>query len=251
MDCISEKGPALLTSIVIPTFNEEKLLPQILAQFPPELLAAKNVELIVSDGGSTDRTLDIAREHGAKVVPHTEARRQTIAEGRNRGAEVAVGDLLVFINADIRISDPERFLREARRLAAEPGVAGLTTVVHVFPEEERRSDRLFHLWHNSYVRFLNLIGEGMGRGECQILTADMLRRVGGYNAAMVAGEDYDLFRRVRKHGRIRMLPGVTVYESPRRFRKYGYLHILWGWSRNALAVIFRNKSSSEEWEAVR
>lgn len=240
-----------MTSIVIPAFNEEKLLPQILEQFPPGLLAAEDAELIVSDGGSGDRTVDIARAHGATVVQHTEERRQTIAEGRNRGAEAARGQLLVFINADIRISDPAHFLREARRLSAVAGVAGLTTVVHVFPEEERLSDRIFHLWHNAYVRFLNLIGEGMGRGECQILTAEMFHRVGGYNAAMVAGEDYDLFRRVRKHGRILMLPGVTVFESPRRFRKYGYLHILWGWSRNALAVIFRNKSSSEEWEAVR
>ena len=74
----------------------------------------------------------------------------------------------------------------------------------------------------------------MGRGECQILKAEMFRRVGGYNAAMVAGEDYDLFRRVRKNGRIVMMSGVTVFESPRRFRKYGYLHILWGWTRNRI-----------------
>lgn len=240
-----------MISIVIPAYNEEKLLPQILDQFPAALLAAEDAELIVSDGGSGDGTVDIALGRGATVVRHEEERRQTIAEGRNRGAEVARGDLLVFINADIRISDPALFLREARRRSAEAGVAGVTCVVHVFPEDERLSDRLFHLWHNAYVRFLNLIGEGMGRGECQILSADTFRAVGGYNAAMVAGEDYDLFRRVRKRGRIVMLPGVTVYESPRRFRKYGYLHILWGWSRNALAVIFRNKSSSEEWEAVR
>lgn len=240
-----------MISIIIPTFNEEKLLPQILDQFPPALLERAAAEIIVSDGGSTDRTADIALGRGASVVRHDGAHRQTIAEGRNRGAALARGDLLVFINADIRISDPARFLAEARRIAAVKKVAGVTCVVHVFPEEEILADRLFHLWHNGYVRFLNLIGEGMGRGECQILTSEMFRRIGGYNPAMVAGEDYDLFRRVRKQGRVVMMPGVTVYESPRRFRKYGYLHILWGWTRNALAVIFRNKSSSEEWEAVR
>jgi GT2 family glycosyltransferase len=133
----------------------------------------------------------------------------------------------------------------------DKGIAGATAEVQVFPEEELLSDRVFHLWHNAYVRFLNAIGEGMGRGECQVLTREMFERVGGYNPAMVAGEDYDLFRRVRKHGRIIMLPGVVIYESPRRFRKYGYTHIVWGWTRNALAVIFRNSSSSEEWEAVR
>jgi glycosyltransferase involved in cell wall biosynthesis len=238
-------------SIIIPTFNEEKLLPQILDQFPPALLGQAGAEIIVSDGGSTDRTARIAIERGASVVRHEGPHRQTIAEGRNRGAEIARGDLFVFINADIRISDPARFLAEARRLSVADNIAGVTCVVHVFPEEETIADRLFHLWHNGYVRFLNFIGEGMGRGECQILTSEMFRRLGGYNPAMVAGEDYDLFRRVRKLGKVVMMPGVTVFESPRRFRKYGYLHILWGWSRNALAVIFRNKSSSEEWEAVR
>ncbi len=240
-----------MLSIIIPAFNEEKLLPQLLAQFPGELLDAMDAEIVISDGGSTDGTVGIARESGAVVVEHTEDRRQTIAEGRNRGAAAARGDLLVFINADVRISDCRRFLAEARRLAGTAGIAGVTCVVHVFPEEETLPDRLFHLWHNAYVRFLNFVGEGMGRGECQILTAEMFRTVGGYNPSMAAGEDYDLFRRVRKKGRIVMMPGVTVYESPRRFRKYGYIHILWGWSRNALAVIFRNKSSSEEWEAVR
>jgi glycosyltransferase involved in cell wall biosynthesis len=240
-----------LISIIIPAYNEEKLLPQILAQFPPDLLVSMDAEVVVSDGGSSDSTVKISSEFGAVVVRHDEERRQTIAEGRNRGAEVARGDVLVFINADVRVSDPRRFLEEARRMIGIAGVAGLTSVVHVFPEEETLADRLFHLWHNSYVRFLNLIGEGMGRGECQILTAELFRRIGGYNQSMVAGEDYDLFRRVRKHGRIHMLHGITVFESPRRFRKYGYIHILWGWSRNALAVIFRNKSSSEEWEAVR
>jgi glycosyltransferase involved in cell wall biosynthesis len=240
-----------LISIIIPAYNEEKLLPQILDQFPAALLAEERAEIIVSDGGSSDRTVGIARQYGATVVEHAEQRRQTIAEGRNRGAEVANGGLLVFINADIRISDPRLFLRQARLLSADGATAGITCVVHVFPEEETTADRVFHLWHNSYVRFLNFVGEGMGRGECQIVTAETFRRVGAYNPSMVAGEDYDLFRRVRKHGRIIMMPGVTVYESPRRFRKYGYPHILWGWTRNALAVIFRNKSSSEEWEAVR
>jgi len=240
-----------LISIIIPAYNEEKLLPQILAQFPPALRSRKNAEIIVSDGGSTDGTVEIAEREGAVVVQHREDRRQTIAEGRNQGAAAARGEILVFINADVRISDADLFLAEAERLAADTRVAGVTSVVHVFPEEEIFADRLFHLWHNSYVRFLNFIGEGMGRGECQILKAEMFRRVGGYNAAMVAGEDYDLFRRVRKNGRIVMMSGVTVFESPRRFRKYGYLHILWGWTRNALAVIFRNASSSEEWEAVR
>ncbi|MFA6235147.1 MAG: glycosyltransferase, partial [Bacteroidota bacterium] len=205
-----------MISIIIPAFNEEKLLPQLLSQFPPDLLRRMNAEVVISDGGSSDRTVEISAEYGAVVVRHPEDRRQTIAEGRNRGAEIAQGDIFVFINADVRISDAERFLAEARRMIGIAGIAGVTSVVHVFPEEETLADRLFHVWHNSYVRFLNLIGEGMGRGECQILSAQMFHQIGGYNPAMVAGEDYDLFRRVRKRGRIFMMKGVIVYEAPRR-----------------------------------
>ncbi|MBN1448323.1 MAG: glycosyltransferase [Bacteroidetes bacterium] len=240
-----------MISIIIPTLQEARLLPQILDQFPAELRAEYELDLIVSDGGSTDDTVAIAKRAGARVVRHEGEHRQTIAEGRNRGAAAAHGDILVFINADIRISNVRHFLVQAKTVLQKPGVVGATAPVQVFPEEEIPADRMFHVWHNGYVRFLNVVGEGMGRGECQVLSTALFRVVGGYNPTMVAGEDYDLFRRVRKHGKIVMLPGVTIYESPRRFRKYGYLHILWGWTRNALAVIFRNSSSSEEWEAVR
>jgi glycosyltransferase involved in cell wall biosynthesis len=240
-----------LISLIIPTYQEEKLLPSFLEQFDRELLARRNVEVIISDGGSTDDTVRIAEKWGAMVVQHTEQRRQTIAEGRNLGASVAKGDVLVFLNADVRVSNTDHFFQTVHRCLKADGVSGATAEVQVFPEEELLSDRVFHLWHNAYVRFLNAIGEGMGRGECQALTREMFESIGGYNPAMVAGEDYDLFRRVRKCGRIVMMPGVVIYESPRRFRKYGYMHIVWGWTRNALAVIFRNASSSEEWEAVR
>ncbi len=240
-----------MISIIIPTLNEEKLLPQILAQFPPDICRRHDVEIIISDGGSSDATVRIARDAGAEVVEHAGQHRQTIAEGRNNGARIARGDVLVFINADIRVSDTEQFFSEVSRCLATPGVHGVTAEVRVFPEEEILSDRIFHFGHNLYVRFLNVIGEGMGRGECQVLRRSIFDAVGGYNAAMVAGEDYDLFRRVRKKGKIVMMKNALIFESPRRFRKYGYLHIVWGWTRNALAVIFRNKSSSEEWEAVR
>ncbi len=240
-----------MISLIIPAYQEEKLLPSFLSQFDAEVLARYDVEVVISDGGSSDATAEIAEEWGARVIRHAEERRQTIAEGRNLGAAIARGDVFVFLNADVRINDFDVFFTALRETLERPGIAGATAEVQVFPEEEQLSDRIFHFWHNAYVRFLNAIGEGMGRGECQALTREMFTRVGGYNPSMVAGEDYDLFRRVRKQGRIVMLEGVVVYESPRRFRKYGYVHIVWGWTRNALAVIFRNSSSSEEWEAVR
>jgi glycosyltransferase involved in cell wall biosynthesis len=237
-------------SVIVPVLNEEKLLPAFLEQFPGDLLERFSMEILVSDGGSSDRTREIAGEYtGVHVVDASGTR--TISHGRNAGAARAGGAILVFLNADVRLSDPVRFFNEIKTGLIRPGVAAMTARVHVFPEEERLIDRLFHIVHNAYCRLLNAIGEGMGRGECQVLKADMFREVGGYNDTMAAGEDFDLFRRVRKHGTIRFIPAVTVYESPRRFRKYGYLRIVRDWTQNALSVMIKNKSSSKSWDPVR
>jgi len=91
----------------------------------------------------------------------------------------------------------------------------------------------------------------MGRGECHILRRDIFEKANGYNENMSAGEDYDLFRRISRTGKIKFMSNLIVYESPRRYRKFGYVKIFGDWTRNSLSVFFRNRSVSSEWEAVR
>ena len=71
----------------------------MLKQFTPEIIQRYNIELVVSDGGSTDRTLEIAHRYAHVVVENTEHIKQTISLGRNEGARHASGDLFVFLNA--------------------------------------------------------------------------------------------------------------------------------------------------------
>jgi glycosyltransferase involved in cell wall biosynthesis len=94
-------------SVIVPTLNEEKLLERMLRQFTPSLVDRFRIELVVSDGGSVDRTLEIAREHAHTVVTNGEGIKQTIAMGRNLGARRAKGSVLIFLNADTLIGDPE------------------------------------------------------------------------------------------------------------------------------------------------
>jgi hypothetical protein len=83
------------------------------------------------------------------------------------------------------------------------------------------------------------------------VSAELFRRTGGYNEDLAAAEDYDLFRRLSLKGRIRFLPGVTVYESPRRYRSQGYPRVLWLWFMNAVSVTFTRRSRSREWTPIR
>jgi glycosyltransferase involved in cell wall biosynthesis len=240
-----------VTSVIVPTLNEEKLIDQALSQFSDEVKEKYSIEVIISDGGSGDRTLEIAKAKADKVVLHTLSRKQTIAEGRNAGAKVAEGEILFFTNADTLIPDIDRFFSlMLQRLASEKMVA-VTCNVFVFPEEECLRDRLVLRWFNWHNRMLNLIGMGMGRGECQMVKREFFDAVGGYTETLVAGEDYNLFMKLQKHGRTEFVKELTVYESPRRYRKYGYAKIVWSWFKNSVAMIFFHRSAVQNWEEVR
>ncbi len=242
-------------SVIVPVFNEEKLVGQALSVFTPELKEKHNIELIVSDGGSSDRTVAIASQYADIVVVHTADVRQTISQGRNRGADKATGDVLVFVNGDCLIVDPDTFFGRIRDWMGNgpelPACDAIACRVSVKPGEIIFKDKVFYFIHNNYVRLLNFLKLGMGRGECQIIKTETFHRVGGYDDDIAAGEDFDLYRRIAKVGKIKFTKKLLVYESPRRFRKYGYLRIIWSWTLNSLSVMFRGKSVSKVWEAVR
>jgi glycosyltransferase involved in cell wall biosynthesis len=247
------KAGKKLFSVIVPTRNEEKLLARCLEQFPAEVRTKYSLEVIVSDAGSTDNTLGIAAAYADQLaVHHDEERRQTISEGRNRGAAIATGSILVFLNADTRIAHPEEFFqRLSLRFSLDPTLAALAVKVQIFPEERRLSDTLFHSFFNGYVGFLNSLGIGAGRGECQIVRRDVFEAVKGYNEDFPAGEDFDLYNRISSFGKVVYDAKLLIYESPRRFRKYGYFSVYKSWVKNGVSTFFSKKPVSEVWEEVR
>jgi glycosyltransferase involved in cell wall biosynthesis len=239
-------------SVIIPTKNEEKLLELCLQQFTPEIKTRYHIEVIVSDGGSTDNTIGIAAAYADYIATHDKPWRQTIAEGRNRGAALAHADLLLFLNADTYIAGIEAFLeRVQQRFAVDESLSALATRVEVIPGDRKWSDRIFHGYFNWYVKYANKIGLGMGRGECQIVRRKAFEALKGYSAGMAAGEDFDLYRRLRSIGRVRFDHQLLVYESPRRYRKYGYARVYFDWIRNGFTVLVKHRSSDQVWEEVR
>ena len=126
-----------------------------------------------------------------------------------------------------------------------------TCKVNIAPEERKMSDTIVLGFYNFYFHLLNTIGIGMGRGECQVVPSKLFREMGGYNANIVAGEDFEFFKRIRLKGKIKFSREFTIFESPRRYRKKGHLQILFTWLFNSVSVMLTKRSLSRKWEEVR
>ncbi len=239
-------------SIIIPTLNEEKLLSGLLESLSKKELKEKyDFEIIISDGGSTDKTIEIAQKYADVIIEKQKNKMQNIAIGRNVGAQSAKGEILIFLNGDIKLEKPNLLFEEIKNRFIKSKYLAMTCCVKVFPDEENISDIIFHTFYNYYFHFLNLIGLGMGRGECHIVKKSVFKEVKGYDERLAAGEDFDLFRRIRKKGEIFFDRKLTVFESPRRYRKNGHFKILFTWLINSVYIMFAKKSKSKVWEQVR
>ena len=149
-------------SFIIPTLQEETVIEKILKNL--RQITVFDYEIIVSDGGSKDKTVEIAKQYADKVVENTTGQRQTIAIGRNEGAKAATGEYLIFLDADVFIPEPNKFFERALGSFNEQlNLFGLSGWVRVFPEMETWadffgyviiSDCMFYLQNNIFILVL-------------------------------------------------------------------------------------------------
>ena len=180
-------------SIVVPAFNEERLLADSLRRLGEAAAAFARrgwaTELTVCDNNSTDRTAEIARAAGARVVFEPV---NQISRARNAGALQAQGDWLIFVDAD---SHPSPALCEevAREIERGRCLAGASTVRIDSRRPAVRS--LVFLW-NALSRI-----NKWGAGAFVFCEMAAFRRLGGFSQELYAAEEIDLFRRLKRLAR--------------------------------------------------
>ena len=191
-------------SIIIPTLEEEAVLADTVSH-----ALALGDEVCVSDGGSTDRSLDIAHRLGAQAVEGPAGRGGQL----NRGARATSGEVLLFLHADSRLPEGSRELIEA---AVDKGAVG--GGFHVRYDDGSRwltglGNRLIR-WRTSLTR--SPLGD-----QCQFLTREAFETLGGFQDWPIL-EDLDLIRRLKKLGPTVVLD-APVSTSARRFEQQGLL----------------------------
>ena len=241
-----------MLSIIMPTYNEEKLIATTLGTIKSTLTLPH--EIIVSDGGSTDRTVELAQPFASKIVTASGPGRPTVSQGRNDGAKAAEpGEFYIFLDADCAIPEPDKFFtRAVSRFAADPKLVGLSGCVRSFPDEETIGDRIVFGTANLGLRFSNnVLNRGHAFGAFQMIRQDAFRQLGGYRAELVTIEDADMFRRLSKIGRTRIDSRLVVLHSRRRNTKISWPRQIAMWLVNSFFVIVCKRSFTKEWRAIR
>lgn len=193
-------------SVVVPAFNEERLLARSLAAIRAAMRAFDQAgwacELVVCDNNSSDQTAEIARAAGASVVFEPV---NQIARARNAGAARASGDWLVFVDAD---SYPSRelFLEVIAAIRGGRALAGGATVAF-----ETR-DPVIRLW----LALWNALSRTTkwAAGSFIFCEAAAFRELGGFDERFYAGEEIDFSRRMKRLARRRGREMVILHRHP-------------------------------------
>jgi glycosyltransferase involved in cell wall biosynthesis len=239
----------VVISIIIPTLREGSFLERTLKNF--ESLQIPH-ELIITDGGSTDDTLNIARRYTDKMVVWGEQRRQTFGEAKNAGAKIATGEFLVFIDADVIIPEPQKFFEEILKIFENNKLAATTVPLKPYIENRSWPDALFSAPLNwFYIISNNVFHSGNSSGEFQMVRAEAFRKIGGFGEHLAAGEDNELFRQLAAHGRTMSYWKLHVCHSLRRPHKLGWLRTYGIWIKNGPSGALRGKAAYEEWPVLR
>ena len=224
-------------SIIIPAVNEARVIEKTLASTQ----TGTNVEVIVADGGSQDNTVAIASAYGAKVLSVPKGR----AKQMNLGATAATGEILLFLHADTRL--PLGFDVMVRAALVKPNAIAGAFRLQI--DSPLSSLRLIEWGVNWRSRLLQ-----MPYGDQAIFLRSSLFHQLGQFPDLPMMEDFELVRRLKRNGRIVILP-APVLTSPRRWLKQGVcqttlknqiaiIAYLLGVSPKKIAAWYRGKVSS-------
>lgn len=221
-----------MLSIVIPTLNEEKYLPGLIASIKKQSFS--DYEIIVSDGGSKDNTQKIAEENNCKFVVDTEHHHPSWQ--RNNGAAIATGDILLFLDADTVLQD--EFLEKVIPEFISRKLIGGGFYFDFNPNS--LSYRIFS-WLANFFCFFRQYFSPASVGAGLLATREAHNTIHGFDPEVLLAEDYDYCDRLSNVGKFRMIQSCRLLYSSRRIQKEGWLKTGLSWMRMAMFTVFHRK----------
>ena len=197
-------------SIVIPTLNEEAMIYELTESLRR---LRGDFEIIFADGGSQDATVCLLQERGLQVIKTSQGRGSQM----NAGAQIATGDVLLFLHADTRL--PEGALAMVEIALQDEDVCGGNFSL-IFDGETSEARLL--TWLYPLLRL-----GGMCYGDSALfIRRSIFEQLGGYREYPIF-EDCDLYRRMRKVGKFVRLNAAAVTSSRRFEGRFVRTFALW------------------------
>jgi rSAM/selenodomain-associated transferase 2 len=194
-----------MISIIIPTYNEADQIASTIGRLK-DITADGDVEIIVSDGGSTDQTMQLANDSGATVLL---SKKKGRAAQMNAGAAIANGDMFYFLHADTL--PPEDFLTEIIKAVAQGYDAGCFMLAFDHPHWFLKADCWFTRFDVNTLRF----GD-----QSLFVTKVAFEKAVGFCEQHIVLEDQELIKRLRKTVRFKVIK-KAVTTSARKYLENG------------------------------
>lgn len=222
-------------SIIIPTFNEEENIGNLVRYLQNIKEIDKVRDIIVVDANSIDNTVAEAEKAGAKVIASMKKGRAT---QMNAGAEESKGDILFFVHADVL--PPQTYITDITSAINDGYAAGCYRF--------RFNSTRLALQITSYcTRFRGLMFSG--GDQTLFIKRDVFRKLGGFNKNCLIMEDFDFILKVRKDHSFKIL-AKDVLVSDRKYHNNSYLRVnfanlivftmfLLGFSQNLMLNTYR------------
>ncbi len=218
-----------MISIIIPTLNEEKYLPRLLDSIKSQKF--NDYEIIVSDGGSSDSTVDLATNFGARVI--IDGKIKSPSFQRNNGAAIAKGEILLFLDADSVL--PSDFLVTADSAFKKYNLSAAGFYIKFNPNKWYYNIYSFISNTLSFLKQTTNHPAAIGAG----LMASRLahEKNGGFDLEVLLAEDYDYCARLAKDGKFRMIKNCQLLYSSRRLEQEGFFRSGWKWFKMGLFTL--------------
>ncbi len=213
-------------SIIIPTLNEEEYLPKLLnsLRFLPKPNQRQQWEIIVADGGSQDKTRDVAHECAKNLnIPlvWVDCPKRGISAQRNYGASRAQYPNLLFLDADVVIHNSDEFNSFIRR-SIDSGCAA--NIPHYVPIDGGLGAKIlfwgFHWFHHMMRPIMPY-----ALGATIFTPKHIFNQCGGFREDLTMNEDADYCTRAQAHGRM-IVSCEQIGLSVRRLQQSGYFRMV-------------------------
>lgn len=233
-------------SLIICAYNEENYIKACL-ECAVKNSSGKFHEIIVVDNNSTDRTREIVEKmSGVQIV--TELKKGP-SHARQKGFEVATGDILAFIDADTKM--PEGWVDTlTKEFTDNPKLVCLSGPYIYYDFSKWQQFLSLMYWYVAYPIYL-FIGY-MAIGGNLVIKKEILEKMKGFDASIeFYGDDTNIARRASLFGKVKFKLSFIIYSSARRLVSQGMIKTTFLYILNFFSQVFIKKSATKSYKDIR